>query len=181
MTERLANRSVKLWAMVPVLCANLILASPVVAQTRIAVLDFELRDLTLKPNTPEEVDRTESIRGMLEEVLVARGNYSTVNIDSSVQANANAATGYLFDHFDVAGELGKQHGADYILVGKVHKASFLFVYFMVHMVDTQTKQLVGNYISEVKGPQKKLTIKGVESLVEKIHRTLRPPRSQHPI
>ena len=172
MSERLANREIKLWAMVPVFCAILILASPVEAQTRIAVLDFELRDLTLDPNTPEEIDRTGSIRGMLEEVLVARGNYTTVNIDSSVQANANAATGYLFDHFDVAAELGKQHGADYILVGRVHKASFLFVYFMVHMVDTRTKQLVGNYITEVKGPQKKLTIKGVESLVEKIHRTL---------
>lgn len=174
MSERLVNRGIKLWAMVPVFCAILILASPVEAQTRIAVLDFELRDLTLDPNTPEEIDRTRSIRGMLEEVLVARGNYTTVNIDSSVQANANAATGYLFDHFDVAAELGKQHGADYILVGRVHKASFLFVYFMVHMVDTRTKQLVGNYITEVKGPQKKLTIKGVESLVEKIHRTLHP-------
>lgn len=143
-------------------------------ETRIAVLDFELKDLTLNPNTPDEVQRTASIKPMLEKTLADKGKYTIIGIDQSVQEKANVATGYLFDHFDVAGKLGKRHGADYILVGRVHKASFLFVYFMIHMVDTQTNLLVGNYISEVKGPQKKLTIKGVESLVEKIHKTIYP-------
>ncbi len=147
-------------------------SQPVFADLRIAVLDFELKDLTLNPRTEEELERTGSIKAMLEKTLAAKGGYELIEISKDSQTEADAATGYLYDHFDVAADLGKRFHADYILVGRVHKASFLFVYFMIHMVDTHSQQLVGNFISEVKGPQKKLTIKGVESLVEKIDKTL---------
>ena len=153
---------------------SLLLCSPVSAQTRIAVLDFELKDLTLDPNTPEEIERTASIKGMLEKILENRGDYKAIAVPRSSHRQADVATGYLFEHFDTSAELGRRHGADYVLVGRIHKASFLFVYFMVHLIDARTEQLVGNYICEVKGPQKKLTVKGVECLVEKIHSTFHP-------
>ena len=35
------------------------------AQTRIAILDFELSDVTLAPNIPSEINRTAAIKGML--------------------------------------------------------------------------------------------------------------------
>ncbi len=148
-------------------------SSPLFAETRIAVLDFELKDLTLKPRIQEERERAALIKPMLQETLKAKGGYEIINIDADTQKEANKGFGYLFDHHDVVAELGRQAESDYVLLGRVHKASHLFVYFMVHLVDVDTQQLVGNFVSEVKGPQKKLTIKGVESLAEKIDKTLK--------
>lgn len=142
------------------------------AGQRIAVLDFELKDLTLAPGISSEVERTAGIKVMLENELVKAG-YEVVPVSLEAQQSANAGVGYLFDHDDVAAKLARQAGADYILVGRLHKPSFLFAYLMGHLVRARDSQLVGNYISEIKGSDKKLTLKGVESLVVKIDNTLK--------
>ncbi len=162
-----------------VICLYLLLSIPAYADTRVAILEFELKDLTLSPRVQEENERAASIKPMLEEVLEAKGGYELINIDSDVQNDANQGTGYLFDHHDVVAELGQQFGADFVVIGRVHKASHLFVYFLVHLVNVEKKRLVGDYVVEVKGPQKKLTIKGVESLVEKLNKTLKPPQQNN--
>ena len=95
-----------------------------------------------------------------------------INIDPESQKIANGGVGYLFDHHDVAAELGKQFGTDYILVSRLHKPSFLFAYLMGHLVRVSDENLIGNYISEAKDPNKKLTIKTVESLAVNIDKTL---------
>ena len=138
----------------------------------IAVLDFELKDLTLKPNTAEELERTASIKPLLNDALARKYGYQIIEVDSKSQENANAGFGYLFDHHNVAAQLGQDAGAEWIIVGRVHKASFLFVYFMVHVINAKTEQLLGDLIVEVKGPQRKLTIKGVENLAEQIAETI---------
>ncbi len=141
------------------------------AQPKIAVLDYELKDLTLKPGIPEEVERTRSVKPMLEEEL-QKASFTIVSIPLEAQKQATAGFGYLFDHHDLAAKLGQQYGADYVLVGRLHKPSFLFVYLMAHLVDVKQQRLVADYLSEVKGGDKKLTRKGVESLVVKINETL---------
>ncbi len=143
----------------------------VFAETRIAILEFELKDLTLAPRIPSEIKRTESIKPLLEAEL-KRAGYIIVDIDHKSQRNFNAGVGYLFDHSDVAAKLGKKFNADYVLVGRLHKPSFLFAYLMGHLVRVSDARLIGNYISEAKGPNKKLTIKTVESLTVKIDKTL---------
>lgn len=156
-----------------IFCLYVLLCIPVHADTRIAVLEFELKDLTLVPRIQEEKVRVASIKPLLQESLKAKGGYELININSDAQDEANEGTGYLFDHHDVVAELGEQFEADFVLMGRIHKASHLFVYFLAHLVDVKTQRLVGNYVVEVKGPQKKLTIKGVESLAEKINKTLK--------
>jgi hypothetical protein len=141
------------------------------AETTIAILDFELRDLTLAPGVPAEVQRTASIKAMLEAEL-KRAGYKIVAVDSESQREANGGVGYLFDHDDSAAELAKKAGADYIVVGRLHKPSFLFAYIMGHLVRANDGHLIGNYISETKGGDKKLTLKGVESLAVKIDNDL---------
>lgn len=143
----------------------------VFAETKIAILDFELKDLTLAPRIPSEVKRTASIKPLLEAEL-KKADYMIINIDPESQKNANEGIGYLFDHHDIAAKLGKQFDADYVLVGRLHKPSFLFAYLMGHLVRVSDAKLIGNYISEAKGPNKKLTIKTVESLAVKIDKTL---------
>lgn len=139
---------------------------------RIAVLEFELKDMTLDPGIPAEIDRTASIKPLLENEIKKLG-YEIVAINPDDQRHADAGTGYLFDHHDSAAMLAKRYDADYVIVGRLHKPSFLFMYLMAHLIEVKEAKLVGNYISEVKGGEKKLTLKGVESLAVKINQTLK--------
>ncbi len=152
------------------------------AETSIAILDFELNDLTLMPRTPAEINRTASLKPFLEKELKSAG-YRIISIDSAAQHKANSGFGYLFDHDDVAAELGRTTGADYVLVGRLHKPSFLFAYIMGHLIRAKDGRLIGNYISETKGGDMKLTLKGVESLASKIDKDLdnryTPPPPKH--
>ncbi|WP_374088248.1 DUF2380 domain-containing protein [Methylomicrobium lacus] len=147
------------------------------AAPRIAVLDFELKDLTPAPSIPAEVARTASIKPLLEQEL-AKAHYPIVQIDRRDIAEAAAGPGYLFNHHDLAAELGRTVGADYVVVGRLHKPSYLFAYLMAHLVDVRQGKLIGDYISEIKGGDKKLTLKGVESLARKITATLAPDASR---
>jgi hypothetical protein len=145
---------------------------PAFAQTRIAVLEFELNDLTLLPRTPEELERTASVAPLLREALVNKDSYESVVIDPDTQAKANVAFGYLFDHPEVAAELGARFGAEWVAVGRLHKPSFLFAYLKVRLVNVKTGGLAGDFVVEVKGYLKKLTERGVVRLAEQIVRTI---------
>jgi hypothetical protein len=147
------------------------LSGNVFAQTKIAILDFELHDLTLAPRIPTEIERTAAVKGMLEGELKSAG-YQIIPVQLDAQQYANSGFGYLFDHDDVAAELAKKIGADYILVGRLHKPSFLFAYLMGHLVKADNAALLGNFIVESKGSDKKLTLKGVETLTVKIDQLL---------
>ena len=151
------------------------------AGSKIAILEFELKDLTLKPRIPAEITRTASIKPLLETELKT-ANYEIINITPKNQKFANSGVGYLFDHHDIAANLGKQAGADYVLVGRLHKPSFLFSYLLGHLIRVKDGKLIGNYISEAKGPNIKLTIKTVQSIAVKIDKTLdnnyTPPSSK---
>ena len=152
------------------------------AETSIAILDFELNDLTLKPGIAAEINRTVSLKPLLEKELKSAG-YRIISIDLAMQQKANSGFGYLFDDHDVAAELGRTAGADYVLIGRLHKPSFLFAYIMGHLVRAKDGQLIGNYISETKGGDEKLTLKGVESITDKIDKDLdnrySPPPPKH--
>ncbi|WP_446810511.1 DUF2380 domain-containing protein [Methylomonas sp. 2BW1-5-20] len=148
-----------------------LLSFDAVTQTRIAILDFELKDMTLAPGVPAELQRTASIKPLLEQEL-ERAGYSIVEIPVQARKTADSGVGYLFDHADAAAQLGRQFQADYILVGRLHKPSFLFAYLMGHLVRVADAKLIGDYISESKGPNASLTIKAVESLTAKIDRDL---------
>lgn len=142
----------------------------------IAILDFELDDLTLNlspdPVNREEAARTASLQPRLTEALLGRGGYRVVNISRDAQRKADASFGYLWDHDDVAADLGRAHGADWIVVGRNQKPSYLFVYFQVHLIDTRTQRRVGDFYVEVKGQQEKITPKGVARLAEQIDTAL---------
>jgi hypothetical protein len=159
-------------ALAALLFVCLVLPPAASAEVTIAVLDFELNDLTLLPRGPEELERTASIRPLLEQALRERGGFRPVPVDAEAAAAADAAFGYLFDHHEAAARLGRETGADWILVGRLHKPSFLFAYIMAHLVDAGAGTLVGNYVVEVKGPAQQVTAKGVERLAEQIDQAI---------
>ncbi|MEI6707643.1 MAG: DUF2380 domain-containing protein [Methylococcales bacterium] len=143
----------------------------VFAETSIAILDFELSDVTMAPRIPAEIERTASIKAMLEGEL-KRAGYKIIAIDLKQQHEANSGFGYLFEHNDVAAELGKKAEADYVLVGRLHKPSFLFAYLMGHLVKTDNGGLIENYVVETKGGDKKLTLKAVETFASNMDKNL---------
>jgi hypothetical protein len=143
------------------------------AETKsLTVLDFELIDLTLLPDTPEEIERTASVAPMLRKELTERNELRVVDVGSLAQTQADRGVGYLFQHDGVAADLASRHGAEYIAVGRVHKPSFLFVYLMVHLVDVADKARIGDFVVEVKGQTPRALQGGVERLAEKISGTL---------
>ena len=150
----------------------LLLVPSVQAAERIVVLNYELKDLTLVPATEAELARTDSIAPLLRNELEKTYGYQIVPIASQVQNEADVAVGYLFDHADVAADLCKVHGADWITVGRLHKPSFLFAYIKAHLINCNSKNLVGNYTIEVKGAGKDLTAKGVAKLAIEIDQTI---------
>jgi hypothetical protein len=143
----------------------------------IAVLDFELNDVTTKvspdPVDRAEAERTATLKPALTEALRNKGGYRIVDIGKDAQDLADAGFGYLWDHADVAAELGRKYGADWIVVGRNHKASYLFVYFQAHVIDTRTARRAGDLYVEVKGQQQKITPKGIARLAEQIDTTIR--------
>lgn len=141
---------------------------PAFAQTRIAVLDFELHDLTALPRTPEELERIASVAPLLREALVRKSGYESVTVAPDAQVKANAGFGYLFDHPEVAAELGARFGAEWVAVGRLHKPSFLFAYLMVHLVNVNNQRLTGNFEVRIEGRVKKVTERGVVRLAEQI-------------
>jgi hypothetical protein len=141
------------------------------AQTSLAILDFELSDVTLAPGIPAEIERTASVKAMLEDEL-QRAGYKIISVSLNNQHEANGGFGYLFEHNDVAAALANKVGADYVLVGRLHKPSFLFAYLMGHLINAHSGNLLGSYTVETKGSAKKLTLKAVETLAAKIDHDL---------
>jgi len=130
----------------------------------IAVLEFEVNDLTLNPATEAERERAITLRPLMQTALKETHSYNIVSIDPEIQTSADKGVGYLYDKPALVAELGKSVDADYVIVGRVHKASFLFVYFKALVIDVAQQKLVSEQIIEVKGPQQKFSAKGIEAL-----------------
>lgn len=141
---------------------------PVNAAPRIAILNFKLLDETLLPNTPEELTRTASMKPLLEQAIRRLGDYEIVQISVNDQNAATAGIGYLLNFNDVAAKLGKQSGADWVVVGQHSKHSFLYSYLMVHLVNVKTQSLTGDFPTELKGTNPKVTQRSINSLAKKL-------------
>lgn len=155
-----------------ILSALLTLSHHAVARQRVAVLDFELNDSTLLPNTVEEQRRTESLRPLLEQALLQKGDYEIIVVNAEAQATANAGFGYLFSYHDLAAKLAEQFGADWVIVGQHNKPSFLYSHLIADLVYVNTKKWVSRFDIELKGTHETVTRHGVSALADKITKRL---------
>jgi len=146
----------------------LLISLPAQAKIKIAVLDFELNDITSLPNTKEEQKRTATFKPLLEQALSNTGAYELVPVDTKAYSKANGGFGYLFHFNDLAAQLGQQAGADWIIVGQHSKPSFLFSYLMVHLIPVQPKYKSSNYEIKLKGNHEKVSQHAVNALSKKI-------------
>jgi len=138
------------------------------SQSHVLVLDFELNDLTLNPAIEKETQRAAQLRPFLSEQLQMAHNLHIAELDENTRISAQKGKGYLFDRPAVSGELGRTANARWVISGRLHKASHLFVYLKAQLIDTQTLSVKADFVVEIKGASPKLTRKGVDALALQI-------------
>lgn len=106
------------------------------AQTTIMTVDFELRDVSPLPNAPQEIERTALVDTVIKQTLAENG-YTLLPACEALKKTAEQGNSYLYDRPEIAGKLGGDCGADYVLMGQTWKPSFLFVFPQVQVVDTR--------------------------------------------
>ena len=106
------------------------------AQTKIMTVAFELRDVSPLPNAPQEIKRTALVGTVIKQTLAENG-YTLLPACEALKKAAEQGNSYLYDRPEIAGKLGGDCGADYVLMGQTWKPSFLFVFPQVQVVDTR--------------------------------------------
>jgi len=140
---------------------------------KILVLDFELNDLTMNPNLSAEQNRTDSLRPLLSSKLSYDHKHAIMDLDQDLRDAENKGKGYLFDRPSVTARMGASAGADWVVTGRLHKASFLFVYMKSQLIEVASGKVQADFVVEIKGWEPRLTIKGVETLALQIDESLR--------
>lgn len=145
------------------------------AAKSIAVLAFELHDSTLLPATPAELERTQAAQLILAKALQTAG-YQIIQADPALQKQANQGLGYLVAHPDKAAALGKSLQADYLLVGRIQKPSFLFAYFFVQVIEVNTGQQLAEFSVEAKGETLEASRRALLQLAHSVQALLPDPK-----
>lgn len=154
--------------------------SPVWANTTIAVTDFELLNLTLALSDPQKVAEINAqdqqnmamINDLIQSGLSNMHGFTMIAIADDARDAADKSVGYLFDCASCSAELGRAHQADYIIIGRLHKPTYLFSYLIARVFDTKTNKLVKEYRSEVKGTPSKSIPGAVGNLLHKINKDI---------
>ena len=148
------------------------------AEIKIAILDFELNDITQLPYVKSEIIRTASFKPLLEQSLKDSGGYKIIQISTKDYNISNAGLGYLYKFHDISASLGHKYNADWIIVGQHSKGSFLYSYLLVNLINIKTNRLVAHYDIELKGTHKKVTEHGIKALLRKIVTTINSYHSE---
>jgi hypothetical protein len=142
------------------------------AEIAIAILPFELNDITSLPNTQAELARTASMKPLLEQAMIQLGEYKIISIPAGEYKAENAGLGYLFRFHDIATKLGEKVGADWVVVSQHSKPSFLYSYLIAHVINVKTGRMAARFDVELKGNHQKVTRRGIRRLSREINKML---------
>lgn len=143
----------------------------------LAVLAFELHDFTQLPATPAELKRTQTAQDLLAETLQTAG-YRIIKVDPQQHNQANQGLGYLVTHPEQAAALGKTVQADYVLVGRIQKPSFLFAYLFVQVIEVSSGQQLAEFSVEAKGEHIEATRRALLQLATSVQELISKPKHQ---
>lgn len=155
-------------------------ASNFVVAKNIAVPNFELLDLTLKLSDPEkaaeinakEQRNIEMIETLIQEGIIKNKKFTFIPVSAKFRNKADLSVGYLFDCAKCSADLGREYNADYIVIGRLHKPTYLFSYIIVRVFDVKENRLFKEYRSEIKGMPSKSIPGAVENLLVKINKDI---------
>jgi Protein of unknown function (DUF2380) len=164
-------------AWIAVIAAAVLAASPSTpAPPKIAVLEFELNDLTPTPNTPDEIAAIALASRLLRHSLATDCGYDVVPVDSVAQHQANSGLGYLFAHPTESAHLANAAGADWVVVGQLTVSSPIVSEFHVELVRVDRATLASAVSIEVKGDpgDSALFATGIAHVARQIDRSFGP-------
>lgn len=145
------------------------------ALAKVMVLDFPLNDLTDLPYPPEEIARIADFNQFFKQRLLDDGVQLVPVTDNIKAVTAVQSATYLFDHPDIAADLAKDSGADYILIGVAMKPTYLFVYPRLLLVEIATKRKAFTAYVQMEGSwlEKTTTANSAQRLAEKVSNDLK--------
>lgn len=147
----------------------LMLAPAASAEISVAILDFELNDIT-GLRAPEEERRTASLAPLLRDAMSQMNGYDLTAIEPDAQVRANAGVGYLFNQPEAAAALAEASGAKWVVAGMLQKSSYLFAYVTVRVSNVTTKQLIGEFNTRLEGPMTddRITRRGMQRIAAQV-------------
>ncbi|MEE9333975.1 MAG: DUF2380 domain-containing protein [Granulosicoccaceae bacterium] len=98
-------------------------------------------------------------------------NYSITTLSQPLRDKEGK--GYIFDRPEVSAKMARAASADWVVSGRLHKASFLFVYLKAQLINAVTGEINADFVVEIKGWEPRLTKKGVDALALQIDESLR--------
>jgi len=72
-------------------------------------------------------------------------------------------------HDDSRADLGQKFNAEWIIVTKHRKPSFLYSHLIVNVIDVKKRQRIGNIMVQLKGTAEKVTHHSIRALAKQIH------------
>lgn len=158
----------------------LLLVNPAFANSNFAVTDFELLDLTLKLSDPKKVaainaedqERIRLIDKLIKEGIASTEGFTMTHVTASDRSEADEAIGYLFDCAKCSADLARKYNADYILIGRLHKPTYLFSYIIVRIFDVKNNSLLKEYRTEAKGKPSKSVPGAINNILIKIRKDI---------
>jgi hypothetical protein len=111
---------------------------------------------------------------MLRDVLGARCGYALAPVTAAAHRRANAAPGYLFARPPDAAALGRDAGADWVVIGRLNRAGTVVSEFHVGLVRVSAGTLAAAVTVEIKGDAGDSVVfaKGVAHVARHLDRAL---------
>lgn len=149
------------------------------ADTRILFLDFALSDGTMLPRVPAELARNALLAPYLRAQFRERG-YDIASFAGGAELTDRINSGYLLAHPEVAADLGRQVGAEWVALGQQNKFSFLISWLNVQLVEVRTGRIVARAESALRGgmTDNRMTRRTIASLAEQLDQLLQVLRER---
>jgi hypothetical protein len=131
-------------------CAIPGVASAQAARPSFAVTPVVLNNLSALPDTRED---SAAIRLLTAETRarLASCGFPVVADPETAPDSAGSGASYLFEHSDVAAQLGKEWHADWVLVSRLNRIGPWVAEWEVQVVSTNARRAVDRRVVELKG------------------------------
>ncbi len=141
----------------------------VYAKTYVAIMPFELNDVTQVGDKAELLEQTASLKTELVKFLKAeRETFTSIFIEDEEYKASNPQHGHLYSNLSASRKLGALLEADYVLVGQHKKRTTSASRLLVKLVSMEEAAVIAEYEVNVSDGSKKSFLEAVEHLGEQI-------------
>lgn len=143
---------------------------PALAASPIVVMEFGLKDDTLLPDVPLELARVATLAGYVRARLREQG-HGVAEVVQESALTVQAGNGQLLAHLEPALALARPTGARWLVVGYMHKFSFLVGWTRAHVVEVASGRIVARAEADLRGgmADTRMTARTARNLADQVH------------